>query len=36
VTGGGFVAPVWRDFMSQALKGVPVKDFPPPSQFDRP
>lgn len=36
VTGGGFVAPVWRDFMSQALKGVPVKDFPPPSQFERP
>jgi 1A family penicillin-binding protein len=35
-TGGGFVAPVWRDFMQQALQGVPVEDFPPPSRFPRP
>ncbi len=35
-TGGGMVAPVWRDFMSQALKGVPVEQFKPPSNFTRP
>jgi penicillin-binding protein 1A len=35
-TGGGFVAPVWRDFMQQALNGVAVEDFPPPSRFPRP
>jgi penicillin-binding protein 1A len=35
-TGGGFVAPIWRDFMQQALQGVPVEDFRPPSDFSRP
>jgi penicillin-binding protein 1A len=35
-TGGGMVAPIWRDFMEQALKGVPSEDFKPPSQFQRP
>ncbi|WP_448561290.1 transglycosylase domain-containing protein [Trichothermofontia sp.] len=35
-TGGGMVAPVWRDFMSQALKGVPVEQFKPPSSFPKP
>lgn len=35
-TGGGFVAPVWRDFMSQALQGVPVEYFKPASDFDPP
>ncbi len=35
-TGGGFVAPIWRDFMQEALKGVPVESFRPPSDFDRP
>ncbi len=35
-TGGGMVAPVWRDFMSQALKGVPVEQFKPPSSFTKP
>lgn len=35
-TGGGYVAPIWRDFMSQALKGVPVQYFRPASQFERP
>ncbi len=35
-TGGGYVAPVWRDFMVRALQGVPVEDFPPPSRFPRP
>lgn len=35
-TGGGFVAPIWRDFMDQALKGVPVERFKPASEFSRP
>ncbi|HLO49133.1 MAG TPA: transglycosylase domain-containing protein [Kamptonema sp.] len=35
-TGGTMVAPVWRDFMSQALEGVPVENFRPASDFDRP
>lgn len=35
-TGGTFVAPVWRDFMEQALKGVPVENFRPASDFPHP
>ncbi|MEG4251126.1 transglycosylase domain-containing protein [Microcoleus sp. Pol10D4] len=35
-TGGGIVAPVWRDFMSQALQGVPAESFKPASSFERP
>nr|WP_228050410.1 penicillin-binding protein 1A [Tychonema sp. LEGE 06208] len=35
-TGGGIVAPVWRDFMSQALQGVPAESFKPASAFERP
>lgn len=35
-TGGGMVAPVWRDFMLQALKGKPAESFKPPSKFPRP
>jgi 1A family penicillin-binding protein len=35
-TGGGMAAPIWRDFMSQALNGVPAENFKPASQFDRP
>lgn len=35
-TGGGFVAPIWRDFMHQAMQGTPVEDFPSPGQFDPP
>jgi membrane peptidoglycan carboxypeptidase len=35
-TGGGMVAPIWRDFMVQALKNVPVENFKSPSQFPRP
>jgi penicillin-binding protein 1A len=35
-TGGGFVAPIWRDFMQKALKDVPVEKFRPPSQFEKP
>jgi membrane peptidoglycan carboxypeptidase len=35
-TGGGMVAPIWRDFMVQALENVPVENFKSPSQFPRP
>ncbi len=35
-TGGGTVAPVWRDFMSRAMSGLPVEYFPLPSKFSRP
>jgi len=35
-TGGGFVAPVWKDFMLRALEGVPAEQFKPASQFVRP
>ncbi|MGK7877524.1 MAG: transglycosylase domain-containing protein [Xenococcaceae cyanobacterium] len=36
VTGGGHAAPIWREFMSQALKNEPVKYFPAASKFPRP
>ncbi|BAZ53191.1 1A family penicillin-binding protein [Nostoc sp. NIES-4103] len=35
-TGGVMVAPIWRDFMQKALKGVAVEKFKSPSQFTRP
>ena len=35
-TGGTTVAPIWRDFMHQAMQGQPVEYFKPASQFDRP
>ncbi|ARV60366.1 penicillin-binding protein [Nostocales cyanobacterium HT-58-2] len=35
-TGGVMVAPIWRDFMSRALKDVPAENFKSPSQFPRP
>ncbi|MEA5580125.1 transglycosylase domain-containing protein [Nodularia harveyana UHCC-0300] len=35
-TGGGMVAPIWKDFMQQALKGVPAENFKSPSNFKRP
>lgn len=35
-TGGTFVAPIWRDFMSQALQDVPVEKFRPMSDFEKP
>lgn len=35
-TGGGFVAPVWRSFMTRALKNVRVQQFTPAAKFDRP
>jgi len=36
VTGGGYAAPIWRDFMNTALKNEPVKYFPSASQFTKP
>ncbi|MDY6898177.1 MAG: transglycosylase domain-containing protein [Cyanobacteriota bacterium] len=35
-TGGSDVAPIWREFMSNALKGVPSQSFKAPSAFKRP
>jgi penicillin-binding protein 1A len=35
-TGGVMVAPIWRDFMSKALKDVPVENFKPITAFPRP
>ncbi len=35
-TGGTFVAPIWRDYMMQALQDVPVEKFRPASDFDKP
>ncbi|ACK64323.1 penicillin-binding protein, 1A family [Rippkaea orientalis PCC 8801] len=36
VTGGGNAAPIWRNFMQQALKSEPVKHFPAASKYPRP
>lgn len=35
-TGGTVVAPIWRDFMSQAVRDLPVESFRPPSDFQKP
>ncbi len=35
-TGGMVVAPIWRDFMSQAVRDLPVENFRPPSDFQKP
>jgi penicillin-binding protein 1A len=35
-TGGTYVAPIWRNFMSRALQDVPVEDFRPASDFPKP
>ncbi|MEM1393933.1 MAG: transglycosylase domain-containing protein [Cyanobacteria bacterium P01_D01_bin.116] len=35
-TGGNDVAPIWREFMLNALKNVPAQKFKPASQFKRP
>ncbi|MEA5506917.1 transglycosylase domain-containing protein [Halotia wernerae UHCC 0503] len=35
-TGGGMVAPIWRDFMQKALQDVPIQNFKSPSKFSRP
>lgn len=36
VTGGEYAAPIWRNFMSQALEDVPVEYFSSPKKFRRP
>lgn len=36
ITGGHYAAPVWRDFMIQALKNEPVQYFTPAAKFPRP
>lgn len=36
VTGGTFAAPVWRNFMLEALKDEPVQYFPAASSFNQP
>ena len=35
-TGGVYVAPIWRDFMQQALRDTPVEYFKPASDFEPP
>ena len=35
-TGGTYAAPVWRDFMQEALINVPVENFKRPSDFVKP
>ena len=35
-TGGGFAAPVWKEFMQQALVNTPIEGFRPISDFVRP
>lgn len=35
-TGGGVAAPIWRNFMSQAVRDLPVESFRPPSDFQKP
>ena len=35
-TGGSMVAPIWRSFMLQALKGAPKRNFKHQSKFPRP
>jgi len=36
VTGGTYAAPVWRDFMLEALKDEPVRYFPSVTSFNQP
>ncbi len=36
ITGGHYAAPIWRNFMVQALKNEPVQQFPAASKFPRP
>jgi penicillin-binding protein 1A len=35
-TGGQNVAPIWRNYMSQVVQGMPVESFRPISDFDKP
>jgi penicillin-binding protein 1A len=36
VTGGTYAAPIWRNFMKEALQNEPVEAFPTPAKFKRP
>ena len=36
ITGGGFAAPIWKEFMVTALKNQPVQHFPAASNFAKP
>jgi penicillin-binding protein 1A len=36
ITGGTFAAPIWRSFMTKALKNEPVIQFPAASKFPKP
>jgi penicillin-binding protein 1A len=36
ISGGTYAAPIWRQFMNQALVGVPEENFQPASKFKRP
>lgn len=36
ITGGTFAAPIWRSFMTKALKNEPVVQFPNSSKFPKP
>ena len=35
-TGGGYVAPIWRQFMEAAMADVPAESFAPPTLFSPP
>jgi penicillin-binding protein 1A len=35
-SGGGYVAPVWADFMAEALQNTPAESFTPADEFERP
>jgi membrane carboxypeptidase/penicillin-binding protein len=35
-TGGVMVTPIWRDFMTRALRNTPAENFKSTSQFRRP
>jgi penicillin-binding protein 1A len=36
VTGGTYAAPIWRNFMKEALQNEPVENFQSPAKFKRP
>ena len=36
VTGGTFAAPIWRNFMKEALQNEPVENFQSPAKYKRP
>ena len=36
ITGGGYAAPIWRDFMREVMRNEQKKYFPSPSKYSRP